>query len=82
MNPRNTTRKEPSVWDHKPFWCQPWTILLTGALVVAGSWFVLRVWWLTLLVGLAVLAWWILFLVVVPQAWKASLTSGDDVPAA
>lgn len=67
-----------SLWDHKPFWCQPWSILLTGVVVVAGSWIVLRLWWLTLLVGLAVLAWWLLFLVLVPQAYRDSLRSGGD----
>jgi len=27
-----------SVWDTKPPWCQPWTILLTGGGAVAASW--------------------------------------------
>ena len=26
-----------SLWDHKPWWCQPWSILLTGVAVVLGG---------------------------------------------
>ncbi|OMP05052.1 hypothetical protein COLO4_09074 [Corchorus olitorius] len=29
-----------SVWDTKPSWCQPWTITLTGLLVIASSWLI------------------------------------------
>jgi hypothetical protein len=53
-------------WSHKPWWCQPWSILLTGSLAIAGSWLLLHIWWLSGGVALVVLAWWLLFLVVVP----------------
>ena len=55
-----------SFWSQKPWWCQPWSILLTGAMIMAGSWLLFERWWLTALVSLPVLAWWGLFLVVVP----------------
>jgi hypothetical protein len=47
-----------SLWTHKPWWCQPWSILLTGVLVVGGSWWWLRIWWITAPLGVAVLLWW------------------------
>ena len=54
-------------WRAKPWWCQPWSIVSTGVLVSAGSWLVLHRWWITLPVAVLVLAWWGLFLVVVPS---------------
>ena len=62
---------QPAFWSLKPWWCQPWSILLTGVLVVAGSWFLLHLWWISAPVAVAVLAWWGLFLVVVPAAYRA-----------
>lgn len=54
-------------WSLKPLWCQPWTILLTGTIAIAGSWLLLQIWWLTTGVGLVVVAWWVLFLLIVPN---------------
>ena len=62
---------QPAFWSLKPWWCQPWSILLTGVLAIAGSWFLLHRWWISAPVAVAVLAWWGLFLVVVPAAYRA-----------
>lgn len=62
---------QPAFWSLKPWWCQPWSIVLTGVLVIAGSWFLLHRWWISAPVAVAVLAWWGLFLVVVPAAYRA-----------
>ncbi|KAG1679974.1 hypothetical protein FOA52_007038 [Chlamydomonas sp. UWO 241] len=59
----------PDFWALKPWWCQPWSILLTGSSIVAGSWAVLHIWWITAPVSLGVAAWWALFLVLVPSAY-------------
>ena len=48
-------------WSLKPWWCQPWTI------GIAGSWLLLQIWWLTTGVALVVIAWWVLFLLIVPN---------------
>lgn len=66
-------RETTSIWNHKPWWCQPWSIVLTGVGAVTGSWIVLQRWWISAPLGLAVLMWWILFLVLVPRAWQASV---------
>ena len=58
-----------SIWHSKPWWCQPWSILLTGCGVMGASWLLLPWLWLRLILLLAVLAWWALFLVLVPAAW-------------
>jgi len=60
----------PRFWDHKPFWCQPWTIVLSGIGAVAGSWGLLARWWITAPLALLVLAWWWLFLILVPGAYQ------------
>ncbi|NBO28296.1 MAG: hypothetical protein EB070_03830 [Synechococcaceae bacterium WBA_2_066] len=54
-------------WSLKPWWCQPWTILLTGTVAITTTWLVLHIWWLTAAVAVLVLAWWCLFLLIVPN---------------
>jgi hypothetical protein len=61
----------PDLWSQKPWWCQPWSIVLTGLAVVGGSWWWLRLWWLSLPLAAAVAVWWWLFLVLVPAAVAA-----------
>jgi membrane protein YdbS with pleckstrin-like domain len=58
----------PPFWSLKPWWCQPWSIVLTGLAVVAGSWWVAHRWWFTLPLGCMVMVWWVLFLVLAPRA--------------
>jgi len=61
-----------SLWDQKPWWCQPWTIVLSGLITIAGSWWLLQIAWITALVFVAIAVWWLLFLVLVPRAYKQS----------
>lgn len=65
-----TETTDTDLWSQKPWWCQPWTIVLTGLLVVAGSWLVLHRLWITGPVALAVACWWCLFLVIAPSAYR------------
>ena len=46
-----------SVWDYKPWWCQPWSILLTGVTLIGGSWLMLKTIWVTGLVAIPIGAW-------------------------
>jgi hypothetical protein len=66
-----------SVWELKPWWCQPWSILLTGLAIVTASWFVLHLWWLTIGVSVVIAAWWLLFLVLMPSAWNQERAGGS-----
>ena len=61
-----------TLWDQKPWWCQPWTIVLSGLIAIIGSWWLLRTIWITALVFTAIAAWWLLFLVLVPRAYRES----------
>jgi hypothetical protein len=59
-----------SLWDSKPWWCQPWTIVLSGLIAIAGSWGLLHQVWITVMMSIAIAAWWLLFLVLVPRAYQ------------
>lgn len=67
-----------TLWQLKPWWCQPWSILLTGVAVVTLSWLWLKLWWLTLTAAAGVLAWWGLFLVLVPRAWREASAADSE----
>ena len=67
-----------SLWQSKPWWCQPWTILLTGLAAITASWLLLQRWWISAPVALAVLLWWWVFLVVVPRAYQAEMNEGPN----
>lgn len=64
------TKPGISVWQLKPWWCQPWSILLTGISLIAGSWGLGHRLWLTGLVALPVGTWMIFFLLVYPQLFR------------
>eukprot|EP00270_Netrium_digitus_P012793 TRINITY_DN4196_c0_g1_i2.p1 TRINITY_DN4196_c0_g1~~TRINITY_DN4196_c0_g1_i2.p1 ORF type:complete len:200 (-),score=22.14 TRINITY_DN4196_c0_g1_i2:72-671(-) len=68
---------QPSVdvWQTKPAWCQPWTILLTGSSAVVGSWELLHISWLTVIITVGVGAWWFVFLVLYPKAYEEMVMS-------
>ncbi|KAF7052185.1 hypothetical protein CFC21_060318 [Triticum aestivum] len=58
-----------SVWDTKPAWCQPWTILLTGTVAVACSWVLIHSAVITGGVSFVICAWWYIFLYSYPKAY-------------
>jgi len=69
--------QELSLWALKPWWCQPWSILLTGIAAIAGSWLLLCRLWITIPGAALVLLWWWLFLVIVPRAYRAEARAGS-----
>ena len=64
--------KSSSVWDYKPWWCQPWSILLTGVTLISGSWLVFKTIWVTVLVAIPILTWMGFFLLVYPRSMAES----------
>ena len=70
--PELKPQEQPKFWSLKPWWCQPWSIVSTGVLVVGGSWAVLHRLWISLPLAFGVLAWWLLFLVLVPAAYRSA----------
>jgi hypothetical protein len=62
-----------SIWQLKPWWCQPWSILITGGAIVYLSWLGLHRLWITAPLFGAVLLWWWLFLWLVPASYRQQL---------
>ena len=62
-----------SMWALKPWWCQPWSIVLTGMAIPTASWLLLHRVWVTLPTVAVVLVWWMLFLVLVPTQYAAAV---------
>ncbi len=59
----------PSIWQTKPWWCQPWSIVLTGIAIPVASWLLLHLVWITLPVVGVMVVWWVLFLGLVPAQY-------------
>jgi len=62
-----------NVWKYKPWWCQPWSILLTGILVISGSWQVTKNMWITGVISMQIIVWWTYFLIIWPKLIKEKL---------
>jgi hypothetical protein len=58
------------LWQSKPWWCQPWTIMLTGIIIITSSWLLFHKIWLTTIVAIPIFVWWIYFLILVPRLLK------------
>ncbi|MBD2164839.1 hypothetical protein H6G04_10530 [Calothrix membranacea FACHB-236] len=60
-------KKPVNPWNYKPWWCQPWSIVLTGITLISGSWLVFKTIWLTVLISIPLLIWMGFFLLIWPQ---------------
>lgn len=75
----NMDNTNPSIWEVKPWWCQPWSIILTGLAIPTGSWLLLHLWWITLPVVAVIVVWWVLFLGIVPAQYAAAVMQQTDL---
>ena len=78
-NRERSVEMPESMWALKPWWCQPWSILLTGVTIPAVSWMLLHRLWITLPVVGVILVWWLLFLVLVPGQYAAAVRAGERI---
>jgi hypothetical protein len=69
-NSPSETKKSLNIWDYKPWWCQPWSILLTGISIIVTSQLVIKIVWITILISIPIILWWIYFLILYPQLFK------------
>jgi hypothetical protein len=67
-------------WNYKPWWCQPWSILLTGVTLISGSWVLWKTIWVTVVVSIPVLSWMSFFLLLWPQLMKNSGLLEQQLP--
>jgi hypothetical protein len=59
--------KSHNIWQFKPWWCQPWSILVTGIIIISVSWILLKIIWLTITIGILISIWWLYFLIILPK---------------
>ncbi len=64
------SNSKKNFWDLKPFWCQPWSIISFGILVLFFSWILLNNIIITSITGLIIIIWWILFLILGPNIYQ------------
>ena len=64
------TNSKKSFWDSKPYWCQPWSIITFGVLVLLLSWKLFNNIIFTSIIGVFVFVWWILFLILAPNSYQ------------
>ena len=64
------TNSRKSFWDSKPYWCQPWSIISFGVLVLIFSWKLFNNIIFTSIIGIFVFVWWILFLILAPNSYQ------------
>ena len=57
-------------WDLKPFWCQPWSIIVFGILVLIFSWMLFNNIFITSTLTFLVISWWVLFLIIAPSSYE------------
>ena len=64
------TNSKKSFWDSKPYWCQPWSIISFGVLVLIFSWKLFNNILFTSIIGIFVFVWWIVFLILAPNSYQ------------
>ena len=64
------TNSKKSFWDSKPYWCQPWSIISFGVLVLIFSWKLFNNIIFISIIGVFVFVWWILFLILAPNSYQ------------
>jgi hypothetical protein len=63
-----TTSKD--VWETKPFWCQPWSIISTGIVIISAPEVLFHSTWVSLLISIPIATWWYIFLYSYPKAYS------------
>ena len=64
------SNSKKSLWDSKPYWCQPWSIISFGVLVLIISWNLFENATVTSVLLFLVFVWWILFLIIAPYLYQ------------
>ncbi len=57
-------------WELKPYWCQPWSIISFGTLLLTSSWIIFNNLLISSILGFFIIIWWILFLILAPNLFK------------
>ena len=71
-NTSSSSSSASSVWKTKPFWCQPWTIVLFGVVCVSLPTLAFDWKFVSVAVAVPISAWWYVFLVLYPKSYASS----------
>lgn len=71
-NTSSSSSSASSVWKTKPFWCQPWTIVLFGVFCVSLPTLAFDWKFVSVAVAVPISAWWYVFLVLYPKSYASS----------
>ncbi len=54
-------------WSSKPPWCQPWSVIFSGLIVISLVYILIPFFLIKLLITLLISLWWYLFLILAPS---------------
>lgn len=80
MDEQSTNQTNINVWDYKPWWCQPWSIVLTGIALISGSWLLSHKIWLTAIASVPVLIWMSYFILLYPKLVQRNINLSQSEP--
>ena len=66
------TNSKKIFWDSKPYWCQPWSIISFGVLVLILSFKLLNNTIITSILAFFIVVWWIVFLILAPNSYQVN----------
>ena len=66
-------------WQLKPIWCQPPSIILTGLFFIALPWLLFHIFWLEVVIFIATILWWTIFLILAPIQFEEYQSSINNV---
>tara|TARA_B100000579_G_C22433086_1_gene666244 strand:+ start:347 stop:568 length:222 start_codon:yes stop_codon:yes gene_type:complete len=66
----DSNSEKKNYWDVKPYWCQPWSIITFGNLVLIISWILFNNIIITSILAFIVIIWWVLFLIIAPRSYE------------
>ena len=78
MKSGEDSHKQHGYWQEKPLWCQPWSIIFTGLLIIITTFTLFHNIIIESLVSIFTIAWWYLFLFIAPQAFDEIIQGRID----
>ena len=64
------TNAKKSFWDSKPYWCQPWSIISFGVLVLILSFKLSSNIIISSILAFFIFVWWVVFLILAPNSYQ------------
>lgn len=66
------------IWKYKPWWCQPWSIILSGIVIITFSYLLFHNLIITLILSIMIIIWWAYFLIFYPHLMAKILTEKSE----